>query len=183
MLTRWSLFLFLLFACVSVSVSQTDFEKGRNHYEKGEYEKAIEYFTKSIDSPDVGLKPRPILGMSYVKLKRYDLANRTFKSRGKSGTHQLRKSNSTYKRIKFLSRLSAIGSEIDTKNMPAGVTKFAIEFNKNGKVTYVYPYETVNEAMTKMLVRALGKVKFEPARQNGRKITVIRMVSYRFSKI
>lgn len=183
MLGKSTTFLFLILACASISISQTDFDKGRIHYENGDYEKAIEFFSKSIDSQESGIPTRPFLGMSYVRLKRYDLANRLLRQPFKIGAYKYVKRDISYKKMKFLSRPSAIGSEMDTKNLPAGTTKLVVEFNKNGKVTFIYPYETVNEAMTKRIVKALRKIEFEAAEQNGKKITVVRMVSYRLTKI
>ena len=178
MLKKLSCSIFVILVSASISWSQTDFERGRDYYEIGDYEQAILYFTKSIDIASEAIKTRPFLGMSYVRLKQYNMADRAFKKPFKKGVYKAIQSDRGFKRIKFLSKLSALNPKIDRKDKVAGSTKLAVEFNKNGKVTFIYPYKTVNAAMTKGIVEAVRKIKFEPAEQRGKKVTMVKMVEY-----
>ena len=158
--------------------AQTESLAGEKAYAEGDYLKAIKLFSAAINDGDVTQENWRFLGMSFVHLKKKGFAKKAFKRADKL---KRRKSNDAFKHHKVTGRIYVRPTRESERNRVQGEIRMAIEFLKDGSVGVVYPYKKLPYGLTEKVVEAIRKVEFEPAMRDGKKITTVGTLSYRFS--
>jgi len=170
----------LLFA-VSLTIfaqAKNERDKGIEFYRQGEYEKAIEILQESVKAENKDRLAWMYLGASFVKLKREDDAVKAFL-----------KTNTVYdknfpvydKKLKITKKARVNYSNRAASNLTSGVVKLAVEFGADGKIGFVFPFQALPDGLTESSVKAAKAIKFEPAIQNGKPVTVVLNIEYSFS--
>ncbi len=171
--------LIFLFAFSFSGFAQTASErdKGIELYNQGEYEKAVEALQSSIKTEEKDRVAWTYLGASFVKLKKDDDAVKAFrKMDGVFG-----KNIPVYdKDLKITSKPHAGYNETARSNLTEGTVKIAVEFGANGKIGFAFPFQTLPDGLTEIGIKAAKSIKFKPAVQNGKPVTVVRMLAYKF---
>ncbi len=168
-----------IFSLAAISFSQTDFEKGVALYENSDNKGAVELFKNVSETKGAkDARAERFLGMSYARLEKHNLARKAFKRADKL---KRRKSDKTFKHYKVLYRVYARHTKEPRSNRIQGEVRLAVEFLKDGSIGLIYPYKKLPFGLTKNVVDAVRKIEFEPAMRDGEQITVIGVVSYRFS--
>lgn len=183
MKTRPSLGFLIFFALATAVFSQSSFESAMQAYESGDYEKAILRLGPLLKENKGDHRVRKFLAISYARLKRHDLANRTFNEAPLTKNWREIESKRGYSSVKITSRKQVSLTESARRNMFEGRMKVAAEFNKNGKVTYVYPITKLPYGMTEKITDAVRNFEFEPAAKDGKKITDIVILVFHYSTI
>ena len=62
-----------------------------------------------------------------------------------------------------------------------GEITLLVEFRSDGSIGHILPVKTLMYGLTEQAVAAAKKLRFEPVTKNGEPISVIKLVSYRFS--
>ncbi len=173
-------FLCLVFVC-SIS-AQTDFESGLVSYQQRNYENARDRFIKAIENDKENHDVLRYLGMTYARLGIDDLAVQTLNEADQINK-QTHADDKIFGRAKALSKPGIIFSDVPRKDKLQGSMKAVAEINKNGAVTFVYPYQELNEVMTESAVKFTYKIKFQSAAINGSKISILKVIQYELSFI
>ena len=155
----------------------TERDKGMELYNQGEYEKAVEALQNSIKTDEKDRIAWTYLGASFVKLKKDDDALEAFrKMDGVFG-----KNIPVYdKNLKIKSRPRVEYNDTARNNSTVGTVKIAVEFGADGQIGFAFPFQTLPDGLTEIGIKAAKSIKFEPAVQNGKPVTVVRMIEYKF---
>ena len=62
-----------------------------------------------------------------------------------------------------------------------GEIKIAVEFRADGKLGFVFPFQTLQHGLTQNAVGAASSITFEPAIKNGKPVSVVSVITYGFS--
>lgn len=170
-------FIVLLISLCSSAFAQDDSLLGETAYTDGDYLKAIKLFSSAINNGEVNQENWRFLGMAFARLKKHDFARKAFKRADKL---KRRKSDDTYKHYKIVKSVYARHTRESNDNRVQGEVRVAIEFLKDGSIGFTYPYKKLPHGLTKNVVEAFRKIKFEPAERNGKKITVVGVLFHRF---
>ena len=170
--------LFFVFSLTAFAQMENERDKGIEFYRQGEYEKAIEILQNSVKMEEKDRLAWMYLGASFVKLKKDNDAVKAF-----------RKTNVVYKKnipvydreMKIIKKPGAKYSEEARRNQTSGTVEVAVEFGADGKIGFVFPFQTLPDGLTEIVVNAAKSIKFEPAVKNGKSVTVVRNLGYSFS--
>lgn len=177
---KFSLLSFLLIFAFSFSArAQAENERGRGVelYRQGEYAKAVELLQAHLGTEDKDRIAWLYLGGSFVKLKKDDEAAKAFRKT----TGVYKKNPPVYdKPLKIISKKPPAYTEAARSNLTAGTIKVAVEYKADGTIGFVFPITNLPDGLTESAVRAAEAIRFEPAVQSGKTVTVISTVEYSF---
>lgn len=167
-----------LFFLTTISLSQTEREKGIELYRQGEYAQAVEILQNVVKTEEDNRPAWLYLGASYVKLKKDADAVQAFHR-----TNVIYKKNLTVydKQLKVISRPRANYTRSAEKNLTPGTVKIAVEFSSNGKIGFIFPFQSLPDGLTESVLNAAKTIKFEPAIKDGKPVTVVTVLEYNFS--
>jgi len=170
----------LLFAFSLTAFAQTENErnKGVEFYRQGEYEKAIEILQNSVKLEEKDRLAWMYLGASFVKLKKDNDAVKAFQK-----TNVVYEKNLPVydKKLKIIKKSVAAYNEKARRNQTSGTVKVAVEFGADGKIGFVFPFQTLPDGLTENVINAAKSIKFEPAVKDGKPVTVVTNLDYSFS--
>jgi tetratricopeptide (TPR) repeat protein len=171
--------IFNLILIFSLTVfNQTKTNEGIEFYLNGEYENAVESILTTLETDKQNQILWRYLGMSFARLQNDSLAVKAFE---KADTLFVNTSANDGERIKLISRPIASYTKKARQKYVQGSVKLAVEFGKNGKIAFIYPYKKLPDGMTESVISAVQKFEFEPATRNGKPITTIQIIEYKFS--
>lgn len=168
------IFLFL----AGFALAQTESESGTERYEKGEYEKAIEFLLKRVEVNEKDGEAWRFLGRAYARTKNLKQARKAFNKAENFDDKDLNEIYDTPVRI--LSKRPPRYTEEARRAMTSGRIKVAVEFGADGKIKYIVPIRGLPNGLTESAVKAASEIKFEPAVRNGKTVAVIKFVEYSF---
>jgi tetratricopeptide (TPR) repeat protein len=175
------IFIFVLpLLSVSVAFAQADRDEGIKLFEQGEYEKAEPILQAAVQANEKDRLGWIFLGAIYVKLKKETEAADAFR---KAEGIRL-KSPPVYsldKDLKITSKPRPSYTDAARKNRTKGIVKLAVEFRADGKIGFVFPFQSLPDGLTESVVEAARNIKFEPAIRDRKPVAVIRFVEYSFS--
>ena len=82
---------------------------------------------------------------------------------------------------KYLSRPPVSYTDAARKNNTQGVVKLRVTFKKNGEIGEIKVVQGLPDGLSEQAVEAAKKIKFEPARRNGKPVTVTKIIRYTFT--
>lgn len=162
-------------------VAQTYFENGVASYEQSDFEDAKTLFLKAFENDKNDREALRFVGITYARLGKDGLAVQTLIEADEFITADRKKKpdeGEKYNGAKILSKPGGLFSDVALKDRLQGMMKIVAEFNKNGEVTFFYPYKEINDAMTKSALRFIYRIKFESATKNGNKITIMKVFRF-----
>ncbi len=167
-----------LFFLTTINLAQTEREKGIELYRQGEYQQAVEVLQKIVKTEEDNRPAWLYLGASYVKLKKDVAAVQAFHR-----TNVIYKKNLTVydKQLKIVSRPQANYTRSAEKNLTSGTVKIAVEFGADGKIGFVFPFQSLPDGLTENVLAAAKTIKFEPAIKDKKPVTVVTVLEYNFS--
>jgi tetratricopeptide (TPR) repeat protein len=172
--------LILLFVSAITTFAQieSDRNKGIELYRQGEYEKAIEILQNRVQAEEKDRLAWLYLGASFVKLKKDNDAVNAFRR-----TNVIYKNNLPVyeKELKIISQPRPAYAKSALKNETKGEVILAVEFQADGKIGFIFPFQTLPDGLTEKAVEAVKKIKFETAIIAGKPVTVVKVLSYHFS--
>jgi len=172
-----SVLLIFVFSFSAFSQTESERDKGVRLYGQGEYEKAVEVLQNSLKAEEQDRVAWTYLGASFVKLKKNDDAVKAF--RKMDGIFS--KNTPVYdKDLKITSKPHAGYNQTARSNLIVGTVKIAVEFGADGEIGFAFPFQTLPYGLTETVVKAAKSIKFEPAVQNGKPVTVVKMLVYKF---
>jgi tetratricopeptide (TPR) repeat protein len=179
-----TLFCGLLFAAsVCFAQSESELEKGVGFYDGGEYQKAVDVLQKVVEADEKDRKAWLYLGMSEANLKNKSNAvkafKRAFKIRKEADAEETTGADQT--RTKIIYKPRAEYPQAARNNMTQGTIKLAVEFGADGKIKEVFAFQTLPDGLTEICVEAARRIRFEPARKDGKPYSTIAIVTYEFT--
>ena len=176
---RRPLFIFFIIAFSSFSFAQSDRDKGIDFYRTGSYVESTAILEKAFTSEDADYATAVYLGASYVKTGNEKKATDAF---AKAQSLKKRKSQDVkYDKEIFLThhpkpRFSdkAMGKE------SSGIIRLAVEFKEDGKLGFVFPFETSSATLIDEAIKTAGQIRFKPAKINGKSVPVVMVIDYAF---
>ena len=170
----------LLFLFAGTVIAQNNREEGIEFYRQGEYEKAAEILWSMVQANEKDRLSWVYLGASYVKLKKDNEAAKAFR---KANGIRLRNSpNYDYdKEAKITTKPRFSSTEAARKNQTTGIIKLVVEFRPDGKIGFVFPYQSLPDGLTENAVEAARNIKFEPAVKDGKPVTTLKFIEYSIS--
>ena len=82
--------------------------------------------------------------------------------------------------LKFLSKPRAESTEESRKNQVQGTVTLRVTFLADGTIGAVSPISGLPDGLTDQAVKAAKLIRFEPARKDGKPITVTKIIQYNF---
>lgn len=174
------IFLALIFT-VSLTHSifaQTEREKAIELYEKGDYPAAIEVLQKVTEADKKDGIAWRFLGMAYARTKNLKKAGKAFDKAADFKEEALNKFYDTP--LKFISKPNPRYTDAARMNSITGKIKIVVEFGSDGKIRHLFPFTGLPYGLTENAINAAKEIKFEPAIENDKSVTVIRFVEYNF---
>lgn len=165
----------LLFA--SFTFAQTESNKGIELYEKGEYETAVEYLQKAVETDKKDRNSWLYLGMSFARLKKVGEAVSAFK---KADEVPIKDSHGNEKAVKITAKPRANYTDSARQNNTSGTVALAVEFGADGTIKSIILVQGLPNGLVEQTISAARKIKFEPAIKNGKPVAAIGIVKYSF---
>lgn len=158
--------------------AQTDGEKAIEMYRSGDYQTAITLLEDLHKSGKADRSSAMYLGAAYVQVGEKNKASAVFKNLPKTSSLT---SIAYDKEVKFTKRPIAKFSEYVAENERTGFIRLAIELKNDGSVGFVFPFMGTSKNFIKPGVDAAKAIKFKPAELNGRAVTVVIMMDYKYN--
>ncbi|HVF29782.1 MAG TPA: tetratricopeptide repeat protein [Pyrinomonadaceae bacterium] len=168
----------LLFTASPVLAQQTDRDLGISLYREGKFSEAIQLLEKSVATQASDPAAWMFLGGAYVHTGEKEKAASAFgKSRGRPVVAQPK----FQRTVGITHKPSAGYTEAARRKMQSGSVRIAIELRADGTIGFVFALPTTldRELISESLNAAKG-MKFEPAIQNEKPVTVIKFAEYTF---
>ncbi len=165
---------FLLLSTASAQTEERD--RGIALYQAGKFDEAVAVLEKVVAAgPDKNKVAWTYLGGALMNLGRKEEAIKAFgKPAGGPEAPKVEKS------IKIIRKQPAPYTERARGNGVEGTILLMVELKADGKIGFVVPIKTLPDGLTDNAIASAMSIKFEPAIQNGKPITQIRMLSYSF---
>lgn len=173
-----NLFFVLLFSAVGVFGQQSEREKGIELYNQGDYAKAIEVLSKAAEALSADADLWLYVGMAEAKSGREGNAAKAFKKAEKLSA---KTTSGTDTELKITRRVMARYTDEARRNYIQGRIKVAVEFLANGEIGLVIPFQTLPYGLEENTVEAVKKTEFEPAKKDGKPVTVIKIIYQQFT--
>lgn len=170
--------LFLLFLFSLTTPAQTERDKGIELYWQGDYQTAVETLQKLVTVKDKDQDLWLVIGMSFARLNKPKEARKAF---DKADTYSNKQLAGNEKEAKIIAKPRARYTDAARMNDEQGKIKLAVEFGADGKIKYIFPFDTLRYGLTEEAVTAAEKIKFEPAVKNGKNVPTIIIVEYQFA--
>lgn len=173
----FTLTVLILFFSIGVS-AQTDREKGLAFYDGGDYKSAVESLEKAVAANANDGTAWRFLGMSYAQTGNNKKAKKAFKDALNFADQDLNKEYDAA--MEITNRIYPKYSEEARQNNIKGRVLLLVEFKKDGKIGYIFPYKQLHFGLTESAIETARKITFTPAVKNGKPVTVIKRVEYSF---
>ena len=158
--------------------AQTDREKGLAFYDGGDYKSAVESLEKAVAAnANDGIAWR-FLGMSYAQTDNNKNAKKAFKEALKFADRDLNEEYETP--MEITNKQYPRYTEEARENKIKGNVVLFVEFKKDGKIGYIFSYKMLYYGLTDSAIETARKMTFTPAVKDGKAVTVIKRVEYRF---
>ena len=175
------IFIFVLpLLFVSVSFAQSERDEGIELYRQDEYEKAARILQAAVQVNERDRLGWTYLGASFVKLKKDDEAAKAF--RKADGIRSKNPPSYAYdKEVKITQRPRFNSTEEARRNGTEGTVKLAVEFRADGKIGFVFPFQTLPDGLTESAAHAARNIRFEPAVKDGKPVATVKFIEYSIS--
>lgn len=153
-------------------------DQGIEQYRAGNFDKAIELLTSTVESDPKDRIAWVYLGASYVHTRQPEQAQKAF-----ARTNIVQKENLPVydKQVKITHKPHARYTDEARRNGSSGTIKIAVELRSDGEIGFVFPLENSIKDLEPSVVGAAKGIRFQPAIQNGVPVTVVLMLEYSFS--
>lgn len=162
----------------SSAYSQSNRDEGIEFFRSAEYEKALPLLQARVTEEKRDRVAWNYLGAVLVKLEKIDEAKAAFRSPKGIYTENIPAYD---KKLKITNRPQAYYSASARRGEVSGTVRVAVEFRSDGKIGFVFPFVELPEGLTESAVKAARSVKFEPAWKDGKPVTTVNILEYRFS--
>jgi hypothetical protein len=177
---KYSLWVLLcMFVCSTCLAAQASVnrEDGIASYRSGEFEKAANILQTVVEKDKSDKLAWIYLGAAFVKLGKQKEAVIAFKN-----------SNFTYKDrteqfdqdVKTIWKPRASYTDEARMENVTGTIKIAVEYGADGKIGFIFPFQTLPDGLTNSAVRAAKLIEFKPATKGGKPVTSVTIISYSF---
>lgn len=176
--------LFVLLICFGgKAFAQTGSENGIELYQQGEYEKAIAALEKAVETDKKNQQSWLYLGMSLARLRKDGKATKAFRKAQKYAKKEkdADEANNNSTEIVFKSKPHPSYTDAARQNLVQGTISVAVEFGADGKIKNAFAFNTLPEGLTETALKAVAKIKFEPATKDGKPVSVIKIIEYSYS--
>lgn len=177
---KLSLLTIFILSTVVFAFAQAEREKGIEFYQKGDYEKAAQSLQAIVEVNKKDREAWLYLGMAFAKSKKVNEAAKAFKKAEKLTPKETKNDVGDDKNIKFILKPRVSYTEAARQNQIQGTIKLAVEFGADGKIKYIFVFQTLPHGLTENAINAASGIEFEPATKYGKPIATIAIVKYSF---
>ena len=176
-------FLFQILLCISVcSISllaqiNTDRDNGIASYRAGEFENAANALKAIVEKDKSDKLAWVYLGAALVKLGKQRDAAVAFKNSDFSYKDPGEKFDQD---VNIIRKPRASYTDEARSDNVTGTIKVAVEYGADGKIGFVFPFQTLPNGLTANAVLAAKLIEFEPAKNGGKSVTSVTILSYVF---
>jgi len=158
-----------------VSAQSNPVEAAITLFRSENYSQAANLLTP-LAKPESDIYVWMYLGASLLKLGNEEKAAQAFarSAAGAKSSEPLDKELSVKKIKKAKYTAEAVANSVE------GNVHVAVEFRSDGTVGFAFPYKTLPNGLTENAVQAAKAIKFTPAVKNGKAITVVLPLTFRF---
>lgn len=166
----------ILLSVTAVFGQQDERSKGIELYQDGKFEESITVLRKVVETDPVNKVAWMYLGASLANVgKGADALDAFMKPGGGS------KLDYKYeKELKIIKKSPAPYTDSARRKKIEGTINAMVEFKGDGKVGFVIITKGLQGGLNENVVEAARNVKFEPAIRNGRPVSVVKMMQYKF---
>lgn len=173
-----SMLIFVFSFSVFAQEAENERVKGIELYKQGEFQKAVESLEKAVEIDKSNQESLLYLGMSYARLKLDDKAVRALK---KADKLPLRIFGKNEKDIVIISKPRPGYTDEARMNSVQGTVAIAIEFKPDGTLGNGFLVAGLPSGLTRESVKALAKIKFQPATKDDNPVLTIKIIKYSFT--
>lgn len=168
----------LLFTFALSAQNRSVRDQGIELYRAGDFQSAVSALRSVVDTDKADKLAWIYPGAALLK-------SRDAKGAAKS----FRNSNFTYKdegetldqNVKVIRKPRARFTDRARQNMVTGTVKIAVEFGADGRIGFIFPFQTLPEGLADQAISAAKDIDFEPAVHSGKPVSVVTIVTYTFS--
>ena len=182
--------LVLLLFCSLSLLAQSDLSRndGIAAYRSGDFDKAATLLQAAVNADKSDHLASLYLGAAFVKLGKEKEAIEAFKNslvdyNGPLGTYVNYKSpdEKVDQDVIFIKKPRAQYTDLARQNQVQGTVKLAVEFLADGKIGFVFAFQTLPDGLTDRTVDAAKSIEFEPAKVGSHAVTTVKVQSYTFN--
>lgn len=176
LVTAISVLLVTVFLTASAFGQQSKRDEGIDLYRAGNFAESVSRLTEATDVDKMDREAWRYLAAAYKHLGKDEEATKAFER-----SRTVKKTNSQIydKPAKITSKLTG-GIKGDDSSPPSDYA-VAVELRADGTVGIIIPYMKAFVERRKAIIDAAKKIKFKPAEQSGKPVTVIHVIEYTFS--
>jgi TonB family protein len=176
-------FIFVILFC-SISFAQTEANKGIELFNKGDYKASIEELNRVVEKDAQNFEAFYYLGFSSMRLRKNKDAKKYFE-KSLSINPDYFESDSSIKDaqitpLKILSRPKVSYSDSARTRGITGSVNLLVEFSADGKIGNILVMQSLENGLDQNAIKAAKNIKFEPQKQNGTPISVVKVIEFSF---
>jgi hypothetical protein len=176
-LAAFTTLLVLFFSAGTLSAQVSDRDQGIQLYRDGKFTEAIGILERSVGADKTDRAAWLYLAGAYVHTGDKAKAAQAFeKSRVRTTTPQPKYDSS----VKITHKPAANYTEAARRKMQSGTIRVAVEFRADGTIGFAFPLRTDLTDLVEVAVEAAKGIRFEPAMDEGKPVTVINFAEYGF---
>jgi TonB family protein len=157
---------------------------GKNVSESSSGKNEIEYLRKAVEALEYCLKNcRPESSLTRVreKLEAVNAFYEYFSRKKTAETGQTFTEGATKTPVKILQKVFPRYTDKAREANISGVIKLYLLFAANGKISHIIVLKGLGYGLDEQALIAARQIKFEPATENGKPVSVVKMVAYSFT--
>jgi TonB family protein len=157
---------------------------GKNVSETSSGKNEIEYLRKAVEALEYCLKNcQPESNLTRVR-ERLEAVNAFYKYFNRSDTAdtgQTLTGGENKTPIKILQKVQAKYTDYARQSNISGTVTLYVLFAASGKISHIIVLKRLGYGLDEQAINAARQIKFEPATENGKPISVVKMVAYSFT--
>lgn len=167
----------ILFCSMFTALAQSNRDEAIELFRAGKYEKALPILEARVAEEKRDRLAWIYLGPVLAKLDRVKEAKAAFLNH----KNVYRENVPVYeKKLQITNRPQAVFTSKARNNGVTGAVAVAVEMLSDGKIGFVFPFVELPDGLTENAVKAARSIKFEPPWQNGKPVTTVNIIEYKF---
>jgi len=173
-----SLMVVALFTLSVFAQSDVSRDEGIAAYRSGDFDRAASSLQKAVKTDESNKLAWLYLGAAFVKLGKEKEASIAFKNSlvdYKGPTENLDQD------VKVGLKQRAQYTDQARQNQVQGTVRVVVEFGADGKIGFIFPFQTLPDGLTGNVVNVAKLIQFEPAKSGNHAVTTVKVESYNFN--
>ena len=153
-------------------------EGGITAYRSGDFEKTANALQIAVTTDKSDKLAWIYLGAAFVKLGKEKEAIDAFKNSSVDYKNPIEILDQD---VNIIRKPRGQYTELARQHQVQGTVKLAIEYQADGTIGFVFPFQPLPDGLTESTVEAAKSIEFEPAKNGGKTVTVVKIQAYNYN--